>query len=172
MKCILLTLLSIGLGASLLAQGKYPTPTLTTDGKFDRSVNQYWYLTAAAINRAKSSGITPFEYGKSIGKLFATTWPSTDFDKFISGMLWNLEMVRGLKERQAAAIENPDGSVTLTMDDKVIHDLFSRKPFNVSYEDCLDYWNGLSKAMASDLFKGTSSFEHRDSVLLFTFKKQ
>jgi hypothetical protein len=172
MKQVFLTLLCMAVAAGLLAQEKYPTPTPTADQKFKRAVNQYWSLTAAAINQAKANGITPYDYGKSIGKLYAPTWRNPDFDGFVKGMLWNFEMFRAPQEKQAVAKENSDGSVTLSMDDKVIHGFFANKPFNVTYDEVLDYYKGITEVFASDIIQGKTSYKHQDSVLLYTFKRQ
>lgn len=172
MKQIYLTLFLLAVAGGLLAQEKYPTPTPTADQKFNRAVNQYWVLTAAAISQAKANGISPYEFGRSMGKTFALTWGNPDFDGFVKGMLWNFEMFRAPQEQQAVAKENPDGSVTLRMDDRVLHGLFANRPFNVTYEEALDYWKGITDVFATDLIGGKISLEHRDSVLLYTIRRQ
>ncbi|MGE5519694.1 MAG: hypothetical protein ACM3VS_07185 [Candidatus Dadabacteria bacterium] len=171
MKQLFFTLLCMAFTSVLLAQEKYPTPTLTPDQKFNRSVNQYWAITAAAISQAKVSGISPYNYGKSIGKLFAPTWRNPDFDGFVKGMLWNFESFRLAQEKPPVAKENADGSVTLMQDDKRMHTYFTNTPFNVSYEEALDYFKGITDVFASDIIHAKGSFEHQDSILVYNFKK-
>jgi hypothetical protein len=172
MKQIFLGLFCIAIAASLLAQEKYPTPTIPLDQKFNRSVNQIWALTAAGINQAKANGISPYDYGRSIGKLYAPTWGNRDFDGFVKGMLGNFEYLRTPQEKPAVAKVNPDGSVALITDDKVMHTYFDRKPFNVNYEECLQYFNGILDVFASDIIHGKATYEHQDSVLVTTIRRQ
>lgn len=173
MKRMLFALICIAFAGTVLAQEKYPAPTPPNpDQKFNSMLYQYWALTAAAINLAKANGISPFEYGKSVGKLFAPTWGLTDFDKMVKGMMNNFEMMRRKNDSQPVAKENNDGSVSIIADDHTIHDYFTRKPFNITYDEFLQYFSGIFQYIAKDRIQGKTSFDHQDSLLIFTVKRQ
>ena len=172
MKLIISMLICFSIAGGLLAQEKYPVPKPTIDQKFNRTLYQYWALTAGAINLAKSNGITPYVYGKSMGKLFVPGWGKPDFDGVIKSTLMNMEYMRRSKDTPPVAKENQDGSVSIIFDDDTWHDYFAKPMFNVTYDEFLDYFRGLSEVLASELVQANVTMERKDSILVSTYRRK
>ena len=83
------------LAGIVFGQGKFTVPELSFEQKHDRTNSQIPVFLAAGINFAKTQDVTPYEYGKKIGKLFAPTWDKeAGFDGYVNGMIYISESSR------------------------------------------------------------------------------
>jgi len=172
MKKLLMLIICSLLVGSVLSQEKYSIPERTGDQKHGRTLYQLWSLNAASINFAKSKGVTPYEFGKYLGSLFAPGWgPGNDFDGFVKGVIYNTENCRHVKDAPLSVKVNEDGSVKLFCSDKMFHKYFpDDNPF-VSYKDFLEFYNGIFEPIANHM--GASvNMEIKDTLMIFTLKKK
>jgi hypothetical protein len=172
MKQYLTFIICFVLVGSLYAQEKYPIPELTSDQKHDRTLGQFWVMTAAGINFAKTHGVTPYEYGRYMGELFAPSWgDGNDFDAFVKGSIYNYENFRHLSDALLTIKENQDGSVNIIMSDKMWHKyLPDGNPYG-SYSEFLEFMKGVNEPIANYM-GATFKSEIKDTLLIFTFKKK
>jgi hypothetical protein len=157
---------------SLFGQEKYQIPVRSSDQKHFRTLEQAWVIAAAGINFAKTHGVAPYEYGKYMGNLFASTWgEGNDFDGLIGGMIFNLENFRYVTDPPIIVKENQDGSVSISNHDKMIHRFFPEgNPF-ASYGEFVDFMKGLYEPIANYM-GATVKIECRDSLMICTYRKK
>jgi len=92
MKKIFGFLFCLLISTSLLAQDKYTVPDISVEDKFNRTLGQFWGIFATSVDFAKSQGITPHDYGKYLGKVFAPTWnKEAGFEGMVWGTVYNWE---------------------------------------------------------------------------------
>lgn len=169
----LLTLIScLILSGVLIAQEKYPVPDINADQKHQRTLFQAWTFAAAGIEFAKSHGISPYEYGKYIGKLFAPSWgPGNDYDSFVKWSVFNFENFRHVSDAAMKVTENPDGSFSLVTDEKMWHQYFPDGQSLVSFDEFLEFSKGINEPIA-DHMGATTKMDRKDGSLIFTFTKK
>jgi hypothetical protein len=172
MKKSLSLLICILFAGVLIAQEKYPIPALSSDQKHERAVSQAWVLLASGMNFAKMHGISPFEYGKYLGNLFAPSWgDGNDFDQFVRGSIFNYESFRHVTDAPLQVKENPDGSVTVLTSEQMWHKYFpDGNPF-ASYNEFLEMIRGLNEPIANHM-GATVTMESKDNQLIFTYRKK
>jgi len=172
MKKYLTFIICLILTGSLVAQEKYPIPVRTSDQKHNRTLGQFCVASAAGINFAKAHGVTPFEYGKYIGNLFAPSWGAgNDFDAYVKGSIFNLENFRHVSDAVLTVKENQDGSVSIISNDKMWHKYIPDGNPYASYNEFLEYMNGLNEPIANHM-GATFTTEIKDTLLIFTLKKK
>ncbi len=126
MKKYLTIIICLALACDLLAQEKYSVPVFTGDQKHEGMLRQFWYLAAAGCNFAKTHGVTPYEYGKYVGNLFAPTWgAANDFEGYVRGMIYNFEFMRLNSMAALVVKENEDGSVSIRYRGQFFESAFS-----------------------------------------------
>jgi hypothetical protein len=158
--------------SNLSASEKYPVPVFTGDQKHRRTLSQTWSLCAAGINFAKKHGVTPYEYGKYFGKLYAPTWGTgNNFDKLVKGTIYNTENFRHISDPGLAIKENSDGSVSLLTSEKMWHRYFPEESPFASYAQFLEFSKGIYEPIA-DYMGASVKLETKDSLLIFTYKKK
>lgn len=163
--CLLLT-------ASLLAQEKYPVPVRTGDQKHGRTLFQLYSTLAAGISFAKAHGVTPYEYGKYMGNLFAPSWGAgNDYEAFVKGSIFNIENFRHISDAGLIVEENNDGSVSIVTNDKMWHKYFPDGNGYASYDEFSECMKGLWEPLSNHM-GATLSQETRDSLLIYTFRKK
>jgi hypothetical protein len=114
MKKVIIAAAFILLAGVVFGQGKFTVPELSFEQKHDRTNSQIPVFLAAGINFAKTQDVTPYEYGKKIGKLFAPTWDKeAGFDGYVNGMIYIIESSRTTDDGPIEIKENDDGSVTI-----------------------------------------------------------
>lgn len=160
------------ISANLNAQEKYPVPVRTSDQKHARAVGQAWFMIASGVNLAKAQGITPYEYGKTLGKLFAPTWGSgNNFDSYVKGMIFNYESLRNVSDSPLKVIENSDGSVTILMNENNWHKYLPEgNPF-ASFSEVFECMKGVSDPIA-DHMGATFTMELKDTLIITTLKSK
>ena len=172
MKKYLTFIICFVLACNLLAQEKYPVPILTGDQKSDRMLGQFWYLGAAGCNFAKTHGVTPNEYGKYIGNLYAPTWGAgNNFEDYVKGMIYNFECLRLNSDAGLVVKENEDGSVSIRLNDNFLKKLFPEGNGFASYDECVEFMKGINDPIA-DHMGATIKIEFQDNLMITTLKKK
>ena len=172
MKKILSALMCFLLAGALFAQEKYPIPSLSSDQKHGRAVGQAWVIAAAGMNFAKTKGVSPYEYGKYLGTLFAPSWgEGNDFDQFVRGSIYNYESFRHVTDPPLQVKENTDNSVTVVTSEQMWHNYFPEgNPF-ASYNEFLELVKGLNESIANHM-GATVTMENQGNQLIFTFRRK
>ena len=134
---------------SAFGQEKFTVPERTSEQKHNRTLYQYWSIYAAGINFAKSQDVSPYEYGKLIGNLFAPGWNKENgFDGFVTGMVFNLENSKTDAEGQMVINELDDGSVIIKYPARAWKKYFPEgNPF-ASFQDVMDCLRGIMEPIA------------------------
>jgi hypothetical protein len=157
---------------SLLAQEKYPIPVRTGDQKHATAIYQLYGFMGAGINFAKAHGVTPYEYGKYLGTIFAPGWgPENNFDSFISGVIMHNELSRRPSDPAILVKENVDGSVSILSNEKIWHRYYGDNNNYASFSEFIEFINGLYQPIAERM-GATMKSEVRDTLMVFTFKKK
>jgi hypothetical protein len=114
MKSLISILLGLFFIGNAIGQDKFTVPELSLEQKHNRVNSQIPAFLSAGISFAKTKDVTPYEYGKYVGKLFASTWDKdAGFDGFVNGMIFISESGRSNEDRLIEIKENGDGSVTI-----------------------------------------------------------
>lgn len=172
MKRYLTIVICLVLTASLHAQEKYPVPVRTGDQKHGRTLFQFYSCIAAGISFAKTHGVTPYEYGKYIGNLFAPSWgPGNDYEAFVKGSVFNIENFRHISDAALIVEENSDGSVSIISNDKMWHKYFPEGKGYASYDEFKECMKGIWEPLANHM-GALLSQETKDSLLIYTFRKK
>lgn len=157
----------------IVTEDKYSSvPNITADQKHGRTLFQCWVVVAAGANYAKTQGTSPYEYGKYLGKLFAPTWGAgNDYEKLVKGMIYNLESFRHASDAPLVVKENADGSVSIRMDEKMIHKYLPEgNPF-LDFKEFLELSRGLYEAIA-DYMGATFTSEITGTKMINTYTKK
>jgi len=172
MKKLLFLFICILFAYPIMAQEKYPVPVLTSDQKHGGAVGQAWAFAAAGMNFAKTKGVSPYEYGKYIGKLFAPSWGAgDDFDRFVNGAIYNFESFRHVSDTPLKVRDNPDGSVTVFTSEQMWHKYFPDGNQFASFNDFLEFIKGLNEPIA-DYMGASVTIENRDGQTIMTFRRK
>jgi hypothetical protein len=160
------------LACSLFAQEKYPVPVRTGDQKHSRMIYQYWALSAAGLNFAKTHGVTPYDYGKYMGNLFAPSWGAgNNFEAYVKGMIGNWESMRLATDPGLVIKEDKDGSVSISSNDKILHRYFPEGKSYSTYDEFREYFKGVNEPIA-DYMGAKVLLELKDTLIVFTMRKK
>jgi hypothetical protein len=160
------------LACSLLAQEKYPIPVRSGDQKHSRMVYQYWALTAGGINFAKSHGVTPYDYGKYVGNMFAPSWGAgNNFEAYVKGMIANWESMRLATDPGFVVKEEKDGSVIVSANEKILHRYFPEGKGYSTFNEFIEYFRGVGDPIA-DYMGAKVQLEIKDTLIIFTMRKK
>jgi hypothetical protein len=172
MKKYLTLIICILLVNNLLGQEKYPIPVRTADQKHARTLSQFWVVGAGGINFAKTHGVTPYEYGKYLGNLFAPSWGAgNDFNAFVKGTIYNLENFRHISDAPLVVKENQDGSVSIALNEKIMHKYFPEGNPYTSFDEVFEFMKGVNEPIA-DHMGAIVKAEVKDSLVIYTLKKK
>mgnify|MGYP001560046469 CR=1 FL=1 len=115
--------------------------------------------------------MTPYEYGKYIGNLFAPTWgQGNNFEGYVKGAIYNMSFLCP-SDAGLVVKENEDGSVSIRTDDSIWHKFFPEGQGFASYDEFLDYMRGINEPIA-DHMGATITIKRQDTQLVFTLKKK
>ena len=171
-KIIMSVVTCLLLSGLIVAQEKYPVPVRTGDQKHGRTLSQFYWGQSAAIIFAKEHGVSPYEFGKSMGKLAAQTWgPGNDFERLVKGVIYNWENFRHVSDTVLVIKENEDGSVIIISDEKMIKKYFPDDGSHVSYDEYKECFKGMFEPIA-DHMGATISMEYRDNLMITTITKK
>ena len=114
MKKLLSLLFCLVLLGTVFGQEKYSVPEIPVKDKLNRTYFQSWAILAVGVDFAKSQGVTPYEYGKYLGRLFAPSWnKESGFDGFVRGTIYNWESFKVDEDGPMVIKEKDDGSILL-----------------------------------------------------------
>jgi hypothetical protein len=170
MKQYLLLATSLLLSGVMLSQEKYPINIPTSDEKHSQAIFQLYGFMGAGINFAESHGVTPYEYGKYLGNLFAPSW-SGNFNGFVEAVIGHNELTRRVSDPSIEVKENSNGSVTIISDEKMWRRYFSDDNKIATMNEFVDYLQGLYEPIA-DRMGATTKLELKDSSMVFTLMKK
>jgi hypothetical protein len=172
MKKFLSLVVCILFAGSILAQEKFAIPERTAEQKHERTLFQLWIAGfGGGINFAKAHGVTPYDYGKYLGELFAPGWGGeNNFEALVNGSIMNFEDCRLASDPALVVKENPDGSVSITQDVNIYQRYFPDGNQVVSFDEFVDCLKGVMGSIASYL-GATSNLEIKDNLMIHTFKK-
>jgi hypothetical protein len=172
MKKYLSLIILMVLSLNLFAQEKYPIPVRTSDQKHSRAVSQVWVFIAAGINLSKAQGITPYDYGKSLGKMFAPSWGAgNNFDSYVKGVVFNYESLRNVTDSPIRVIENSDGSVSILQNEKAWHKYLPDGNPYASFNEVFECMKGANEPIA-DHMGATFRMELKDTLIVTTLKRK
>jgi len=137
---------------STFGQEKFTVPERTSEQKHKRTMYQSWSIYAAGINFAKSQDISPYEYGKFVGNLFAQSWNKENgFDGFVKGMIFNWENFRTESDGQLVVKEKDDGSVIIIYPAIMLQRYFPEGNPYASFHEALDCMKGMLEPIADHM---------------------
>ena len=166
--CFLTGLLFWG---SLFAQEKFPVPERTCEQKHNMVMYQSWSMIHASINFAKSQGVSPYEYGKFVGGLFAPSWnPEGGFDAVVATMLNVWESFKTDADGDIVMNEMEDGSVSMDYPRKALEKYISGENSYTSMDEIVEYFQGVLKPIA-DYMGCTVNLKLTETSMVFTVKK-
>lgn len=170
MKQYLLLATCLLLSGIVLSQEKYTVKIPTGDQKHSQAIFELYGFMGAGINFAKSHGVTPYEYGKYLGNLFAPGW-SGGFDVFVKEVIGHNELTRRASDPSVDVKENSDGSVTITSDQKMWRRYFGDDNKIATMNEFIDYLKGLYEPIA-DRMGAITKVELKDASMVFTLMKK
>jgi len=163
--CLLLT-------GTLLAQEKYTVPNISVEDKFSRTLGQFWGIFATSVDFAKSQGITPHDYGKYLGKVFAPTWnKEAGFEGMVRGTVYNWETFKKDEDGEIKIKEMDDGSVKISVPIRAWNQYFSENFPPVSFEEVLECMQGIMDEIATYL-DAEALQKITDEEIIFVLKEQ
>jgi len=169
MKKLIITAALILFAGVAFGQGKFTVPELSFEQKHNRTNSQIPVFLAAGINFAKSQDVTPYEYGKELGKLFAPTWDKeAGFDGFVNGMIYISESSRTNDDGPIMIKENDNGSVTIISPPGVMSKYGDTYATSEERYQCM---NGILEQIA-DYMGCTFTREYTDQSFKTTIKKK
>jgi hypothetical protein len=172
MRRIFVILFCFSLTSSLLAQEKYTVPDIRLEEKFDRILGQFWGIFATSVDFAKSQGITPYDYGKYLGKVFAPTWnKDAGFEGLVRGTLYNWENFKRDEDGKIQLQEMDDGSVVISVPRMAWDRYFSENFPPVSFKETMECMQGVSEEIATHLSAEIKQ-KITDEEIIFVLKKQ
>jgi hypothetical protein len=171
MKKIICILVSVAFMFSLYAQEKYTVQVRTDLEKYITVKSQFYSFMNAGISFAKSKGVSPFEYGKYVGNLFAPSWnQEIGFEGFVRSVIRTWESMKTDTEGTITVTEKPDGSVIMEFPKVSMMKYFAAGIPIATFEECIEYFRGVIKPIA-DKFSCSLTLIANENFLVFTFKK-
>ncbi|MCK4465950.1 MAG: hypothetical protein KAU83_09575 [Bacteroidales bacterium] len=153
-------------------QEKFTVPERTHEQKHKRTMYQFWSVFAAGINFAKSQDISPYEYGKYIGSLFAPSWNKENgFDGLVNGTIYNWENFKSDEDGQMVIKEKDDGSVIIDFPAAAWKKYLPEDNPYASFQEVLDCMQGILEPIA-DYMESTINLIVKDEWIIFTIKKK
>jgi len=153
-------------------QEKYAIPERTPEQKHQRTLGQFWAVYAAGINFVKSQGISPYEYGKYIGNLFASSWNKENgFEGFVNGTIFNWENFRTDADEPLAIKEKDDGSVMIKLSVDTWKKYFPEGNPYASFKDAMDCMQGTFEPIA-DYMGCSVNQEVTEESIIYSIKKK
>ena len=148
-KRIILTLTFVSLAGWLVAQGNFTVPEVSAEQKQEILYNHVFSYAATGIAFAKSQDVTPSDYGKFIGGNFTSYWdPAGGLNAFANGMMFILAEMH--PDNGLQIVKQSDKMIVFQL--KNVDMAFSNGPlYGVSYEEFLEFSNGLISVLANHM---------------------
>lgn len=114
MKRILGIVVFLVFSVCILGQEKYAVPEVPLEKKLEQTYFQYWAIFAGGIDFAEAQGISAYEYGKYVGKLFGPSWDKEiGFEGFVDGMIYVWECFKTDQDGPMVVREIDEGTVAV-----------------------------------------------------------
>jgi hypothetical protein len=172
MKKYLLLAICFFVTAAGFSQDKYKVIVPSAEEKHSNALFQLYAFMGAGINFAKAQGVSPYEYGKYLGKLFAPTWnPANDFNAMVQGAMYHSELTRRASDPAMQVKENSDGSVTIVSDEKLWRRYFNDNNKMATMDEFLEFIKGVYEPIA-DRMGATARVELKNGSMVVTLTKK
>ncbi len=170
-KLLIITALVLFAGVAF-GQEKFSVPDISPAQKHNLTNYQFMIMHAAGINFAKTQDISPYEYGKYLGSLFAPSWgKETGFDGFANGLIYNWETFKTDEDGPMVIVENDDGSVTVKYPVIAWKKYLPDGNLYASFEESMESIKGLGETIA-DYLGCTISQKIDQESIYFTINKK
>jgi len=170
-KLLVITALLLLAGIAF-GQEKFTVPDITPTQKHNQTNYQFWIMHAVGINFAKAQDISPYEYGKYIGSLFAPSWnKEAGFDGFVSGLIYNWETFKSDEDGPMVIVENDDGSVTVKYPINSWKKYLPDGNLYASFQESMESLRGIGETIAEYL-GCTIAQEIDQESIYFTINKK
>jgi hypothetical protein len=170
-KLLVITALILFAGIAF-GQEKFTVPDISPSEKHNRTNYQFWVMHAAGINFAKEQGISPYDYGKHIGNLFAPSWnKEAGFEGFVNGLIYNWENFKSDEDGPMTIKENENGSVTIVYPIKAWKKYLPDGNSLASFQESMESLRGIGEPIA-DYLGCTIILEIGQESILFTIDKK
>lgn len=172
MKKLLSLLFCIVLMGTVIGQEKYTVPEISVETKLNRTYYQTWAMLAVGVDFAKSQGVTPYEYGKYIGKVFAPSWnKEAGFEGFVKGMIYNWESFKVDEDGPLVVKEKEDGSVLLILPIQAWKKYFPEGNPYATFEEVLTCMRAMVEEIADYLSSEVKPELTEESIIYELSKK-
>lgn len=172
MKKLLSIAICLAFIGSAFGQEKFTVPERTPEQKYESTLFQYWGVYAAGINFAKSHDVSPYEYGKYIGGIFAPSWNKENgFDGLVNGLIYVLVDFNTNADGQMVIIEKDDGSVSIKYPAVAWKKYFSEDNAFGSFQDVMGCMQGIIEPIA-DYMGCVVIQEVTEESIIYTINKK
>jgi hypothetical protein len=149
MKKLLSLLFCLVLMGTVIGQEKYLVPEIPVEKKLNMTYSQTWAIIAVGVDFAKSQGVTPYDYGKYIGKVFAPSWnKEAGFEGLVKGGIYSWEGFKTDEDGPMVVKEKDDGSVLLIIPIQAWKKYFSEENPIATFEEVIDCLRAVIEEIA------------------------
>ena len=138
---------------SVVGQETFKLPELTVEQKYKSMVRMFWGNIAPGIRFAKSYNVSPYEYGKFYGKLFAQYWnKEVGFKGYVQGVLRNWSFFITDTDSKIIIEKESDNMLIFKVPPSAFFNYFGKEGrHGVSAEEMLQMINGSHEQIAGYL---------------------
>ena len=160
MKKIICIVFYITFFHSVWGQETLKVPEQTPEQKLISEVYSQWDILSSAISFTKTYGISPSEYGKYAGDLFASRMNKENgFAYYCQKIMYNWESWRTYEDAAVFIIKETDESLIFKVSLIGLQNYFGDKGnFGVSFDEIMECIKGIEEQIA-DHFEYTFSIE-------------
>ena len=153
-------------------QEKFTVPDISPAQKHNRTNSQFWIMHAAGINFAKAQDISPYDYGKHIGNLFAPSWnKEAGFEGFVNGVIYNWETFKSDEDGPILLKVKEDGSVSILVPIEAYRKYFPGENAYATFEETMECWQGIVEQIADYIGSVATMKITEESVVTVISKK-
>ena len=172
MKKSLSLLFCLVLMGTVIGQEKYSVPEVPVKKKLTRTYIQTWAIIAVGVDFAKSQGVTPYDYGKYLGKVFAPSWnKEAGFEGFVKGIIYNWECFKIDEDGPMVIKEKDDGSVLLIIPIQTWKKYFPEENPYATFEDVIACMQAMIEEIA-DHMSSEAKVELTEESIIYEFSKK
>jgi len=172
MKKLLSLLFCFVLMGTVIAQDKYAIPEISVDKKLSRTYFQTWAMLAVSVDFAKSQGVMPYEYGKSIGEKFAPSWDKeAGFEGFVEGMIYNWECFKVDADGPMLVKEKDDGTIQIIYPIQIWKKYFPEAISYATFKEVMTCMQGMLEEIA-DYLSSEVKLKLTDESIIYEISKK
>ena len=138
---------------NVYGQETFRVPEQTQEQKLLSEIYSQWDILSSAINITRTHGISPYEYGKNTGDLFASSWNKENgFDFYCQKIIYHWENWRTDEDAATFIINKTDESLTFKVSIHGLKNYFGEKGnFGVSFDEMMQCIKGIEEQIAEYL---------------------